>query len=98
MSSHCVTSLSKASFRSDWPSPSSSKQPFLSNVELPHVETHASAPWNAVQPPSGSDHESESESGQPYLSELEVPTTEVHESGLTPPGLSPKLSPSESDH
>ena len=98
MSSHCVSSLSKASFKSDCPSPSSSTQPFLSSVELPHVEAHASAPWNADQPPSGSDQESESESGHPYLSELEVPTTEVHESGLTPPGLSPKLSPSVSAH
>ena len=62
------------------------------------MDAHASAPWNTVQPPSGSDQESESESGHPYLSELEVPTTEVHESGLMPPGLAPKLSPSESAH
>ncbi len=90
--------MSRASFRSDCPSPSSSKHPFRSRVELPHVDAHASAPWNAVQPPSGSDQESESVSGQPYLSELDVPTTDVQESGFTPPGLSPKLSPSESDH
>jgi hypothetical protein len=86
------------SFRLDCPSPSLSKHPFLSSVELPQSFSQESAPLDVVQSPSGFDQVSESESTHPNRSEVDVPERETHPSGDCPEGLSPYPSPSVSTH